>query len=535
MVYRINLNKIISCQAPEKEIVEWARKGDAARVRQILEVTSPNLRADHPDLFHGAFWYTITDAKGNFATAEMLLNEFGADPNTKWGPQSDYSVLHQTVQGLVAGTEKQAAATAAFARLLIQAGADVNPGIGPYGTTPLMIAAREMHLPLVRFLLERGARVNDRSANGWPRDQTALCLVASSGRNKESSLKIARSLLEHGADPDIADTRQETPLQHACRFGTAGMVALLMGHGADVLRPNNKGQTALHQAAECCVQPKAKLALLLDRVPQSVDVRDRDGNTPLHYASRRLHLEAAQLLLDKGADPSTQNHYGSTPLHGVACLSAKGKKVGEMVRLLLEHRADPNSRQCDGTTPLHYAIRPQPDNWEREDVSVSSFPFGFDEVEPDSSHIAALHQLLAYGADQSIKDDRGRTALDLACAEHGNLDAVYELVRTGIGSGQLQLLENASPTFPTLPLGPTHLHRYAGRHDRGGNASPARSCHGGHASPSRCRRRSIGDPGDRRRRAIDPPGRSFSGTSSSPPSASGWTSSGRRCASIPSV
>ena len=56
----------------------------------------------------------------------------------------------------------------------------------------------------------------------------------------------------------------------------------------------------------------------------------------------------------------------------------------------------------------------------------------------DFSPIAALPELLAQSADQTIAESSGRITLDLACERGGSLDTVYELVKTGIGSGCLQ-------------------------------------------------------------------------------------------------
>jgi len=70
-------------------------------------------------------------------------------------------------------------------------------------------------------------------------------------------------------------------------------------------------------------------ALLADK--SDVDIRDKDGWTPLHLAVANGHKEIVEVLLANKADMNAQNKEGLTPLHVVS--------KREIAELLLANKA----------------------------------------------------------------------------------------------------------------------------------------------------------------------------------------------------
>jgi uncharacterized protein len=96
----------------------------------------------------------------------------------------------------------------------------------------------------------------------------------------------------------------------------------------------------------------------LDEDPQLANAWAEDGFQPLGLASFFGHLEAARLLVERGAEvnSSSRNDFEVMPLHSAAATGDAEVRY-ELAKLLLEHDADPNARQQDDFTPLMAAYQ----------------------------------------------------------------------------------------------------------------------------------------------------------------------------------
>jgi len=144
---------------------------------------------------------------------------------------------------------------------------------------------------------------------------------------------MVRFLIKRGADVRIRTTENNCcVLGEAARWANAEIVQLLIEYGADVNNVDTMGMTPLLYAA---THDNVEAAQMLIENGANLEARERyKGFTPLLYACHLLKPKIIPLLVEKGADLNAKDKKGKTPL-GNAC-----KKGGlEIVKYLVEHGA----------------------------------------------------------------------------------------------------------------------------------------------------------------------------------------------------
>jgi ankyrin repeat protein len=96
-----------------------------------------------------------------------------------------------------------------------------------------------------------------------------------------------------------------------------------------------------------------RLRELLDEDPALANAWAEDGFQPLGLASFFGHVDAALLLVERGAEvnSASRNDFKVMPLHSAAATGGPEVRY-KLAKLLLEHGADANVRQQDDFTPL---------------------------------------------------------------------------------------------------------------------------------------------------------------------------------------
>lgn len=217
----------------------------------------------------------------------------------------------------------------AMAEVLIEAGAELNE--------PLVAAASIGNREVTELLLDRGAAID--GTGGWSPLEEALYW---------NNQNVVALLLERGAK--VRNLRTAAALGRTdlieSYFNTDGS---LKPEAGEIDWPFGNCKTIAASN-----HPPAGKQSLSDRV--NAWSQDRQGiiNNAFVYACMHGHIDAAQLLLDKGAEINTVPggfDYAGTGLHYAAL---NGHRA--MVEFLLQHGADKNVRDTKvGSTAAGWA------------------------------------------------------------------------------------------------------------------------------------------------------------------------------------
>lgn len=172
----------------------------------------------------------------------------------------------------------------------------------------------------------------------------ALLDAAQSG-----DLPTAETCISRGADADVRDERNNTPLIIGSRQGHAKVVALLLGKGADVNATNHDRSTALIEAAE---NGRDEVVKLLLEAGADAHFKDGEGRTALAVAALKGHAKVVLRLLDEGADVKARTASGETPL----ILACRTGHI-EIAKILVDWGADVRATDLGGLSALTLAAR----------------------------------------------------------------------------------------------------------------------------------------------------------------------------------
>ncbi|WNL46707.1 ankyrin repeat domain-containing protein [Dyella sp. BiH032] len=193
------------------------------------------------------------------------------------------------------------------AAMLLDAGAPPN-ALNRARVSPLATACRAANWPLVKFLLEHGAKPTP--PDGEP------ALVAAAGIAEDDPEGV-RLLLKHRAAANAVDSRHRSALMEAASEGHEQICRVLRQAGADVTLADRHGRTALMEAARA---GKVGIVQLLAEAQPDARVRDVHGRDALTLAcqSPQAHAETIRALLALGAEPRTPGADGRSALDHAA-------------------------------------------------------------------------------------------------------------------------------------------------------------------------------------------------------------------------
>lgn len=162
--------------------------------------------------------------------------------------------------------------------------------------------------------------------------------------------ETARFLIQSGADVNWRDAEGIAPLGYAALAGDVAAAGLLIERGARVdAQDTALGGSPLHLAA---LRGHANVILLLVDKGAPLDLRTKDGRTALAVAVEGGKRDCAEILLSRGASAHARDEKNRTLLHRAVLA-----RDAEIVRLLLARGADPLVRSAYGNTALDLALQ----------------------------------------------------------------------------------------------------------------------------------------------------------------------------------
>jgi ankyrin repeat protein len=328
--------------------------GNAAMIEHLLKAgADPNGTSEEGQTA------LMTAALTGKADAVKVLLAAGANPNIKEAYKGQTALMW-------AASEGNAAAEA----MLIEFGADVKAK-STAGFTPLLFAVRNDHIDAAKVLLDHGANVKDAAPDGTSALSMAII---------NAYFEMGGVLLDRGADPNAADPRGSALLALIWMRKPGADGAAAVGNTAKGT-PVPEGNLSSLDLAKSLLKHGANPNIRVDwkesrfgkeggtaKNPPSIDLGRHYlsyvGATPFYVAAKNGDAPLMRLLLDAGADPKITTKAGVTPLMVASGLDYwEGESPGpftgvteperlEAVKLALEAGNDINAHADFGDYPM---------------------------------------------------------------------------------------------------------------------------------------------------------------------------------------
>lgn len=271
-----------------------------------------------------------------------------------------------------------------------------------YGDTVLHNAAMmNVNADIASKLVKGGANVNARNKEGVTPLEIAV---------QKNNVNLANYLTLNGANIHTQDTKGNSPLSLALNSTPQMLEAVV--HSSNSCTQDSDGNTPLHIALLTDV-PLSKIQYIIS-LTKDVNIRNKDGNSPLFITVLKNRQKVGEMLLAKNADIFSANTNNNSPLR-------LALKYGGSVQDWLITSNTINLRDGSGNSVLHYAAE-----WQYADAIENLLVKGadinaknangetclFNAVKTDNEKIVKL--IVNGGADIFARDNLGSTTMHIA-------------------------------------------------------------------------------------------------------------------------
>ena len=402
--------------------LHWAARRGDVELAQMLIYAGANVRAT--TRLGGWTPLLMAAQLGHPKMIETLLNA-GSDLKTT------------TAFGATPLMLASAAGNPEAVRLLLSKGGDVNAAESVRGETALMFASAYNRFEAMRLLIDAGADVKRESkvfdlkspANSNPDEEAFLRAQQDGqgpggrgGRGQGGGYSAAETPAEAERGSGGGGQRAATPGARAARGGApAGPQA----PPPTAARPDDvAGGTRQFRFAEL--------------------VSAQGGMSPLLFAARQGHLQAAQLLLSRGADVNQISASDATSPLLIAIINGHF----DLARVLLDAGADPRLASDNGVTPLYAVLNVQ---W----APKALYPQPRAYTQQKLTHIDMMKLLLDKGVDVNARLQRkvwySGYNFDLSGVDEIGATPFWRAAyASDIEAMRLLIAHGADPNIPTM-------------------------------------------------------------------------------------
>lgn len=363
---------------PAVLLLQGAKEGDLDKVKRALGNGAPvNAAAVNGDT---ALHLAVRSGEA-LVVRHLILNK--ADVNAEDG--RGYAPLNLAAER---GEE-------VIGGMLLSAGANPEHAIPKINETPIITAAHKGCEKLLQRLITRRVHIDAADCNGVTAAMRAaggghaecLDLLTRAGADLERKSKAgstAHDFARRGRAQRCLNILEgagdvQSALVTACANGIFTAVKAALEAGADVNKPDEAGNMALHLAVRS--KKMEIIEFLLEQKPE-INVNDGPGDTPLGIALQLNNYRIAKLLVELGADPDQPTGpQKKTPLM-LACAGIEDRNID----LLLDAKAALDIQDAGGRTALMHVP------FQRTDV---------------------MKKLLDLGAHPGFKNAAGQNVLDM--------------------------------------------------------------------------------------------------------------------------
>ncbi|KAF3290985.1 Ankyrin repeat and FYVE domain-containing protein 1 [Orbilia oligospora] len=328
----------------------------------------------------------------------------------------------------------------------------------------LRIAATNGEVEVVRKLLDQ----SEASPTSLDEDgKTPLHHAAAGGHCGVIKILLERGNAQQRYYIDTIDNAKKgkVALYYSVSGGHGDATKLLIAERANLDVRNDYGQTLLHQLAESGNEMAVRFLFEQLRLP-SIDLEDNLLNTPLYAAVKQGRVSMARLLVEYGANKNVKDKDGETMFH-----KASRTEDTKTIQPLLEIGLDPFALTNKGENVLYTAARHKQEGFMKELLTaiIPSAKHGtgkalFCAREDDPNRWSLLHHAASQGCLDTIKAllsvaEEAGVELDINELDSLGRPPLYLAAETGCDD-IVELLEARGAKVDTLDArGRTFLHR----------------------------------------------------------------------------